>query len=162
MGIMLGYWTVKSAINMPVNESNQFQMKYQMADMSINDIIEAEELFDSKYIIKPVGFELSKFKPNEFIKRTHGDIVALGTTNTISYRATTISGEAVADMNATLLLTRPHTRDSDEQFVLVSDGNGLYTSKEFNLSKEGRYTLRLRIQKEDAVKFLGHEAYLKL
>jgi len=162
MGIMLGYWTVKSAIDMPVNESNQFQLKYQIADMSINDIIEAEELFDSRYRVESVDFKLSEFKPNEFLKRSHGDIIALSTTNKLSYKITSISGEPMVDMNATLLLTRPHIRDDDKQMNLVAGSDGIYTSTEFTLANEGRYTLRLRIQKDNAVKFLEHEAYLKL
>ena len=42
IGIMLGYWTVKSAINMPVSESNEYQLKYQQADMNINQILESK------------------------------------------------------------------------------------------------------------------------
>ncbi|HIP61592.1 MAG TPA: hypothetical protein EYG98_03465 [Sulfurovum sp.] len=160
-GIMLGYWTIKSAINMPVNKSNGYQMEYQMADMNINDILEAQERFDSKYSIKAIDFKKSSFKPNEFLKRKHGEIIELLKNNKISYEIRTLSGEAVNDAKVTFLLTRPHSRDDDQKFELAQGTNGIYTIPEVVLTNPGRYTLRLRAQKGDDVSFLDHEAYLQ-
>ena len=49
IGITLSYWTVKSASSMPVQESNQYMLKYQMADMNINQIMEKKIAFDKAY-----------------------------------------------------------------------------------------------------------------
>ncbi len=159
IGIMLGYWTVSSAIHMPVNESNRYQKKYQQADMDINDIIEAQQRFDAHYRVVPVGFKKSSFKLNEFVKRKHGDIVALAKENQLTYRIQTLSGDEVNDANVSFLLTRPHTVEDDQKFASLSAKQGLY-SITFSLEKPGRYTLRLRVQKGDAVGFMEHEAYL--
>ena len=52
IGITLGYWTVKSAVSVPVQESNEFMMKYQQADMNINEITKRKALFDQNYKIE--------------------------------------------------------------------------------------------------------------
>ena len=161
IGIMLGYWTIKSAINMPVNESNRYQKKYQQADMGINEIIEAQQRFDASYRIVPIAFKLSRFKPNDYVKREHGDIIALAKENQLQYRVETLSGAAVEDANVSFLLTRPHTVADDQKFErLRAENGGIYRVK-FALKKAGRYTLRLRVQKGDAVGFVEHEAYLE-
>ncbi len=159
IGIMLGYWTVSSAIHMPVNESNRYQKKYQQADMDINDIIEAQQRFDARYRVVPEGFKKSSFKLNEFVKRKHGDIVALAKENQLTYRIQTLSGDEVNDANVSFLLTRPHTVKDDQKFASLPVKQGLY-SVAFSLEKPGRYTLRLRVEKGDAVGFIEHEAYL--
>ncbi len=160
IGIMLGYWTVKSAINMPVNESNRYQKKYQQADMGINEIMEAQERFDAAYRITPLGFKQSDFKPNKFLKRKHGEIIALERENRLRYKVQTLSGSAVNDANVSFLLTRPHTVSDDQRFAEIKGKGGIYAIPLFKLEKPGRYTLRLRVQKGDAVGFLEHEAYL--
>jgi len=160
IGIMLGYWTVKSAINMPVNESNAFQTKYQQADMHINEIIEAQQRFDARYRIVPIDFKESSFKPNEFLKRSHGKIIKLEKKNQLKYRIQTRSGDAVNDANVSFLLTRPHTVKDDQKFDTLKADKGIY-SVHFDLEKAGRYTLRLRVQKGDAIGFVGYEAYLE-
>ncbi len=160
IGIMLGYWTVSSAINMPVNESNAFQSKYQQADMHINEIIDAQQRFDARYKVALVGAKESSFKPNEFLKRSHGKIIDLQKHNVLRYSVKTVSGEAVDDANVTFLLTRPHTVVDDQKLNVANDKSNAY-SVTFDLEKAGRYTLRLRVQKGDAVGFVQHEAYLQ-
>jgi len=160
IGIMLGYWTVNSAINMPVNESNRYQKKYQQADMGINDIIEAQQRFDAHYRVVPIDFRESHFKPNEFLKRKHGKIVALAKQNQLQYRLQTLAGAAVNDANVSFLLTRPHTVADDQKLDALKAENDVYSVK-FDLKNPGRYTLRLRVQKGDAVGFIEQEAYLQ-
>jgi len=160
IGIMLGYWTISSAIHMPVNESNRYQKKYQQADMDINDIIEAQQQFDARYRIVSVGFKKSSFKLNEFVKRKHGDIVALAKENQLTYRIQTLSGDEVNDANVSFLLTRPHTVKDDQKLDALKAENGVYSVK-FDLKNPGRYTLRLRVQKGNAVGFTEQEAYLQ-
>lgn len=161
IGIILGFWTIKSAINTPVNESNEYQLSYQMADMNINKIIEAQKLFDSKYIVKPIGFKKSSFEPKGFLKRKHGEIIALNKNNTISYEIKSLSGSKIDDANVTFLLTRPQTRNDDQEFKDIKGNAGVYTIKNLHLKKAGRYILRLRAQIGDAVSFVEYEAYLK-
>jgi len=161
IGIMLGYWTVSSAINMPVQTSNEFQMKYQQVDMNINEIIEANERFDKLYTLKMLDFKKSDFKPNKFSKREHKEIYKLEQTNSVSYSLTTKEGKPVSDANATLLITRPHTIKNDQTLDIIGNSEGIYKSPTFTLDNKGRYLLRLRVIKGDSVGFLDYEAYLK-
>ncbi len=160
IGMTLGYWTISSAIHMPVNESNAFQSKYQQADMHINEIIEAQQRFDAKYRITLLDIHPSDFQPNKFLKRKHGEILALQKKNHLRYKVETLSGEAVNDANVSFLLTRPHTVADDQKFDALKADQGIY-HVDFDLEKAGRYTLRLRVQKGDAIGFVGYEAYLK-
>jgi len=160
IGLLLGAWTVRSAISMPVSESNEYQKKYQDADANINKILEAQERFDRRYKLEPVDFKPSDFKP-KVMARKPGTYVALSSTMTIAYRLTDLDGNAVNDANLTLLITRPQTRDDDQTFTELPAKEGVYTTPQVTLTKPGRYILRLRAQKGDAVGFLEHEAYLK-
>ena len=160
IGLVLGFWTVRSTLSMPVSESNEFQRKYQDADKHINQILEAQKRFDARYILEPVGFELSDFKPRTFARKP-GKVIALHSPMHLSYRLTDKQGHPIDNAQATLLLTRPQTRDDDQTFAHLVAQEGVYSTPEFTLPKPGRYTLRLRIQVGDAVGFLEHEAYLK-
>ena len=161
IGIMLGYWTISSAVSMPVQKSNEFGMAYQQVDMNINEIKEAQERFDKLYNLEILEFKKSDFKANKYSKRAHKEVYALSKENTISYKLDTKDGTPVADANATLLLTRPHTTADDEILQLVSDTVGVYKTPPFTLTNPGRYTLRLRVQKGDDIGYLSYEAYLK-
>ncbi len=161
IGIMLGYWTIKSAVSMPVSESNSFQEKYQQADMNINKIIEAQELFDSRYRIVPLGFKESDFKPKANLKRKQSRVAALEKENRFRYRVETKSGEPVNDANVSFLLTRPHTVADDQKFEQLEAENGIYSTPVIQLSKAGRYILSLRVQKNNAIGYLEYEGYLK-
>ena len=160
IGLFLGFWTVRVTLAMPVSESNEYQRKYQDADLNINQIIEAQERFDAHYVLEPLDFKPSSFKPTDFARK-HGKVIALTQTMHLAYRLTDKSGAAVNDANMTLLLTRPQTRDNDQTFPRLKAKNGVYTTPEITLPKAGRYTLRLRVQVGDAVGFLEHEAYLE-
>jgi len=160
IGLLLAYWTVRSTLSMPVSESNEFQRKYQDADRNINQIIEAQRRFDARYILEPVGFKLSDFKPRTFARKP-GKVIALHSPMSLSYRLTDKQGRAVNDAKVTLLFTRPQTRNDDQTFVDLPAKDGIYTTPEFTIPKPGRYTLRLRVQVGDAVGFMEHEAYLK-
>jgi len=160
IGILLGYWTVKHAIGMPVHESNEYMMKYQTADTDANAIVEAQQRFDRRYKIELQGMKLSDFKP-EHLKRKPGPIVALGPINTIDYQVTDKSGNPVSDANVSLLLTRPHTEKEDQLFKEIPGKAGHYIVKNVKLANPGRYILRVRVQKGDAIGFQDTAGYYK-
>jgi len=160
IGITLGYWTIKSAIKMPVHESNEHMMKYQKADLNANEIIEAQQRFDARYRLKLEGLKPSDFKP-EHLKRRAGTVMALEPVNTLRYRLTDREGNPVSDANVTLLLTRPHTEVDDRTFPNLPYTDGAYTLEKLEIQKPGRYILRVRAQKGDAIGYMDTEAYLK-
>jgi len=160
IGITLGYWTVKHAIGMPVHESNEYMLKYQTADVNANAIIEAQQRFDARYDLRIEGLKESDFKPKH-LKRKHGRIVALNRENSFAYVVTDKAGKPVADANVTLLVTRPFTEKEDQRFDSIPYKEGRYPIEHLSIDKPGRYILRVRVQKGDAVGYLDTEAYLK-
>ncbi len=160
IGLFLGFWTVRSAISMPVHESDAYQKKYQDADNNINKILEAQQRFDARYVLKPVGFNPSSFKPKDY-EIKHGKVVALTSGMVMRYRITDLSGQAIDDANVTLLVTRPQTGAEDQTFQNLKGDNGTYSTPRVTLKNPGRYLLKLRTQIGDAIGFLNQEAFLK-
>ncbi len=154
IGITLGYWTIKNTISMPVRESNAYMQKYQSADKNFNEIAEKEALFDSNYTLTLSGLEKSDFKPKHLKRKPH-QYWTLNRVNKITYSVKNRDGSAVNDANVTLLLTRPNTNVDDKTFKNIkSDGSGNYIIENLTINKPGRYILRVRVQKGEAVKFM--------
>jgi hypothetical protein len=163
VGITLGYWTVKSATSMPVQESNDFMMKYQQADIHYNDIIKKKQAFDKKYHIKLTGAETMVMTDNVNSNRAQPNPVKLHQgKNSFTYLISKRDGSGVEDANVTFELTRPHTREDDQTFTNIPGKEGRYTVKDVLITKPGRYTLLLRAQIDDnTVGYSKIPAYLK-
>ena len=164
-GIGMIVWTVKQAISIPVHESNNFMLKYQMADMNINEIITAKKRFDGKYTIELANaelLELSKEENNDNSKRKQATPVKLSLgENHFSYLIKGKDGTVVNDANVTFLLTRPHSRNSDTLQTNVPFVEGHYQSKIVEIKDAGRYTLQLRAYVDDSIGYSEISAYLK-
>lgn len=162
LGITLGYWTVKSASSMPVQESNNFMMKYQLADIHINDIMEKKIAFDKEYTIELLGKETMVMTDNIHSNRIQKDPVKLSKgENGFTYTVTKKNGTVVTDANVTFLLTRPHTRVDDFMVESVPYNNGEYAVKGIEITKPGRYTLQLRAAIDNKIGYSEIPAYLK-
>ena len=159
IGILLGFWTVQSAISMPVHESNEYQRKYQDADNNINKILLAKARFVKQYKLQAIGFVFSDFKP-KVVSRRPKPFVALKHVSHFEYAIQDTNAHPVNEANLTLLITRPQTREDDQMIQYGRGVKGHYVSSKVTLKKPGRYILRLRAQIGDAVTFLEHEAYL--
>jgi len=153
IGITLGYWTVKSAISLPVQESNEYLGKYQSIDKNAREIQEAQERFDKLYDVSFSGLEKTDFKEKN-IKRKPHEYYKLNDNNKVYLKVTKKDGSIASDLNTTLLLTRPQTRADDKLFEKLPFENGKYVAKDVKVSKKGRYILRFRIQDKDALKFI--------
>lgn len=162
VGITLSYWTVKSASSIPVQESNEYMLKYQVADYTINEIIEKKQLFDKNYEIKLSEVETMVMKDNDNSKVKQPDPVVLHQgMNRFTYLIVAKDGTVVPDVNASFLLTRPHTVKDDNYVESIPFSNGKYLVKDINISKPGRYTLQLRAKIGEAVGYSQLPAYLK-
>lgn len=162
IGITLSYWTVKSASSMPVQESNQFMLKYQMADMNINQIMEKKRAFDKAYDINILDVETIVMASNTNSNRSQPNPVKLlQGPNTFFYEVITKNGTNISDANVTFLLTQPHSTDQDQLFQNVPFVEGKYRIKDVNITKAGRYTLQLRAQVGDTIGYSEVAAYLK-
>lgn len=162
-GITMIIWTVKKASSVPVQESNNYMLKYQMADMNINKIMELEEKFNTKYRIEIQNtqfIELKENQQNTNAKRAQGKPIKLNAgANSFSY-AITEDEKNVNNAKVTFLLTRPHTREDDylEENLTIKDG--LYQTKTIKLSKIGRYTLQLKVEIDGLIGYSEIPAYL--
>ena len=163
-GIGMVIWTVKQAVSLPVQESNDFMLKYQQADMNINSILENKAKFDAKYTIELQNRELitldeeyqninAKRKQKKPVKLTMGE-------NIFSYKIQEKNGKPVENANFTFLLTRPFTRTEDKKEDNVTIRNGLYVTKAIELEKKGRYTLQVKATIDGLTGYLTTPAYL--
>jgi len=162
IGITLSYWTVKSASSMPVQESNEFMLKYQMADMNINQIMESKIAFDKAYTIHLLDMETMVMTDNVNSNRAQPNPVKLSQgLNTFSYEVIAKDGTKVSDANVTFLLTQPHSRSQDQLFTNLPYVDGKYQARDVKITKAGRYTLQLKAQVGDTIGYSEVSAYLK-
>ncbi len=162
IGLTLSYWTVKSASSMPVQESNQFMLKYQMADININQIMEKKIAFDKAYSITLLDVETMVMTDNINSNRVQLNPVKLSQgMNTFSYEVAAKNGTKVSDANVTFLLTQPHSRKEDKLFTDLPYADGKYQVTDVNITNAGRYTLQLRAVVGDAIGYSEVSAYLK-
>ena len=162
LAIVLGYWTVRAAKSMPVQETNDYMMKYQQADININDILKSKQRFDSKYRIELKDVETMVMTDNIHSMREQPDQVVLRKgPNHFSYTVTDKAGAVRQDANVSFLLTRPHTAVDDQMIDIVSLKNDRYTTPDINISKPGRYTLQLRVKIGNDTGYSHIEAYLQ-
>lgn len=163
-GISMVIWTVKQAMSVPVHESNNYMLKYQMADMNINKIMELEAKFNATYKIELQNKEFLDIPTDEVstnIKRVQiKPIKLLAGLNSFKYQITKKDGSPVENAKVTFLLTRPHTRDDDKLEENLSFENDYYISNPIELSKEGRYTLFLKVEINTLVGYKETPAYL--
>lgn len=162
IGLTLSYWTVKSASSLPVQESNQFMLKYQTADININQIMERKIAFDKAYSIHILDVETMVMTDNVNSNRPQLNPVKLSQgINTFSYEVVTKDGTKVSDANVTFLLTQPHSRKEDQLFSNVPYVDGKYLIKDVDIKKAGRYTLQFRAEIGDTIGYSEIAAYLK-
>jgi hypothetical protein len=162
LGITLSYWTVKSASSIPVQESNEYMLKYQQADININEIIKRKMQFDKNYEIKIMDVQtaIHKIENSKAAKQSKAVVLSNGK-NSFTYLVATRDGTPVLDANVTFLLTRPHTVQDDLFVENVPVANGNYHVRDINISKPGRYTLQLRAKVGDDIGYSHLPAYLK-
>ncbi len=163
LGITLSYWTVKSANAMPVQESNKYMLKYQIADMNINEIIERKIAFDKYYTIHIKDVETMEMKDNIHSKRKDiADPVKLVRgLNVFNYTVVSKDGMVIKDANVTFLLTQPHSVKEDQLVENISFVDGKFHVNDINITKPGRYTLQLRAKVGETIGYYETPAYLK-
>ncbi len=163
-GISMIIWTVKEASSVPVHESNNYMLKYQLADMNINKIMELQEKFNQKYQIElqdkefiDLSVELQNLNAKRAQKRPIKLIKGL---NSFKYAITTKDGGIVNDANVTFLLTRPHSREDDQLEESLQFHQNYYITKPLMITKKGRYTLQLKVEINGLVGYSEISAYL--
>ncbi len=162
LGMTLSYWTVKSASSLPVQESNDYMMKYQQADININEILESKALFDQHYTIEVVDVKRVMIElENAKRAKAENSVVLKQGKNSFTYVVAAKDGTAVSDANVTFLLTRPHSVREDKYVENIPFVDGKFQVSNINITKAGRYTLQLRAKIGETIGYLQIPAYLK-
>jgi len=162
LGITLSYWTVKSATSMPVHESNEYMLKYQQADININEILEGKAKFDQSYTIELINVKKEMYKlENAKRAKAESSIVLTQGNNNFTYLVTTKDGRVVSDANVTFLLTRPHSVKEDKYVENIPFTDGKFQVSDIDILKAGRYTLQLRAKIGENTGYSQIPAYLK-
>jgi len=162
IGIVLAFWTVKTVGRMPVSKEDRFMMDYQNAELHYNDVMKAQQRFKQRYDVALEGVATRRLavqnsKANPIVQA----VILHRGANRFAYRITDKAGHAVADMNVTFVLTRPHTHADDVTIERVPFVDGAYRTGPVTITKPGRYTLKLRAAKGDAVDFDSRPAFLE-
>ncbi len=134
--IGLCVWTVKVAIENPVEEDYSYFLKYQTVDAEINKILINEEAFNKKYNVL--------LSDNNFvIGQNSFELKVLNKEDN-----STIDGAKVK-----VVLTRPHTSKENQDLKLLSDKNGVYKFEPFEIKNLGRWQIVSRVTVGDLEAF---------
>jgi hypothetical protein len=163
LALTLSFWTVKTASSLPVQESNSYMMKYQQADIHINDVLESKAAFDAFYTITLEDKEMMVMTDNIHSKIPQPNVAKLSLgVNDFMYIVRSKGGEVVKDAKVTFLLTQPHSRREDQLVENVSYVDGVYKVQALDIQKEGRYVLQLKVELGAATGYSEVPAYLKV
>ncbi|MRI58346.1 MAG: hypothetical protein C6H99_02450 [Epsilonproteobacteria bacterium] len=124
--IALGVWTVKVAMDNPVELDNSYMMKYQQLDEAIYDLDRMKREFYRKYRLKFLTKQLS-FPDAKVV-----------------FVITDKDGKPVKEAKVTVLFTRPFTTKQDIKVeARFHDGHYIATA---TLPAQGRWDVILRIE----------------
>jgi hypothetical protein len=137
LGVIACAWTIKIALDNPVEMSNMFMQKYQNVDDNINELILSEKKFDSKYTIKMLNDNL----------RVGKNIISLELRDS----------ELVQNATLIALITRPETTKFDQVIENVNFVDGQYKIENIDITKTGRWILRVQIKINDLITFKNFE-----
>jgi hypothetical protein len=124
--IALGIWTIKVAVDNPVELDNSYMMKYQDVDRNFYKIEQEKKEFDKRYSIylKNRKLNVGKNRVVLFVKSKDDE-------------------KNIKNAKVEILLTRPETTKYDKKYVAKFD-NGAYVA-DIEIPKEGRWNLIVKV-----------------
>jgi hypothetical protein len=120
-------WTIKVALNNPVEMSEYGMQNYHEYDRDANEIIEAKIAFDQKYSIAFLTPQITE----------------KGTV--IEYNLTDKTGKGVNDASLSVIITRPDENKHDVNLSNPTVVEGKYTFAPVDLPKAGRWDIMAKI-----------------
>jgi len=137
-------YVLKVSFATPVEFANDYQMGYRDLEKNYDQIIQKQKLFDSKYKANVVSSDKFSSKSNVIILKIED-----------------LSQKSVENGIVTALVTRPDTSSFDVKLSQFKLENGQYVSTAFDLPKEGRWQVSLKIQINDAIRYVSFEGFVK-
>ena len=120
-------WTIKVALNNPVEMSNYGMQNYHQYDSNVNQIIAEKIAFDQNYTIEFITPQITE------------------KASTIAYKVSDKSGNAVNDAKLEVILTRPDIKEFDKNLSNPVISEGKYTFAPVDLPKAGRWDIMAKI-----------------
>ena len=127
--IALGVWTVRVAVDNPVQLDNSFMMKYQDVDNNYYKIEQAARNFDKHFTFT---FQNKKLKVGK---------------NLLVFEVKTKDGKPVENAKVEVLVTRPDTTKYDKQ-LQAKYSDGKYVAI-VDLGLEGRWDIAVKVTIDD-------------
>ena len=129
LAIALGAWTIKVALDNPVELDNSYMMKYQELDSKIYQLERMKREFYNRYTLHLLTKKLEY--PN----------------TTIALDIRDKEGKSVSNLKVTFLLTRPFTTKEDIN-LSANYEDGVYVIKTA-LPSKGRWDLIVKVETGD-------------
>lgn len=133
-------FTIKIALDNPVEMDSYYLEKYQSVDANINEILEKQAIFDKNYEVK---HQTVKFT----IGNTNKILLSIKDKN---------SNVLINDARVRLVISRPDTNKFNQEFILENGVNGQYVFQGIKSQKPGRWQVLTRISIND---FEGYDKY---
>ena len=134
-------FTIKIAMDNPVEMDTFYMAKYQQVDHSINTILELQEKFNAKF---DLAYSTEKFEMGQ---------------NSITIRLSDKSGQPVNDANVMMMLSRPDSNKENKEMKPSLVENGNYTFGPFEINKPGRWQILSKIDVGEFKGYHKNEAY---
>ncbi|WP_457594336.1 FixH family protein [Hydrogenimonas sp.] len=141
--VMLSVWTIKVALKNPVQLENSYMMKYQDVDDNINEILLKQRAFDAKYSVSLEGNRLQR----------QG--------NRVSVVLTDKAGAPLEGAEIVALVTRPDSTEYDIRLNRFTREGVEYRSETFDLPKDGRWNIVVRIKAGRDEGFKTYKTFVK-
>lgn len=134
-------FTIKIAMDNPVEMDTFYMAKYQQVDHSINTILELQEKFNAKF---DLAYSTEKFVMGQ---------------NSITIRLSDKNGQPVNDANVMMMLSRPDSNKENKEMKPSLVENGNYTFGPFEITKPGRWQILSKIDVGEFKGYHKNEAY---
>jgi hypothetical protein len=121
--VILIVGTIKTALDYPVEKSNEYMRDYHETDKNANELITNKIAFDKNYNIE---FLTDKLDTKATV---------------IKFKITDKNGNIVDNAKISVVLTRPDRREFDMKLTDAKLENGVYVFDSVSLPKEGRWNI---------------------
>ncbi len=136
-------FTIKIAMDNPVEMDSYYLEKYQSVDLNINDILAKQAIFDKNYKIE---HDKSKF--------------AMGSNNKVEFYIKDKNSKNMTDeAKVRLVISRPETNKYNQEFIVENGKDGKYSFEGINFEKPGRWQVLTRISINGMEGYNKYEVY---
>ncbi len=125
--VVAGAWTVKIALDNPVQEDTYFMDKYQYVDTNINELLEKKAKFDAKYRVELINQSFVVGKNNIQLKIEDKSAMSLPKNAKIE-----------------ILITRPETNKYNQKLTPSSSKENMFVFNDVKIPKIGRWQVLVK------------------